>query len=185
MAFKEVLDLNPDTVIALGGQNRKTGKANPTKVEGYYLGKRQVEDRKKKSGVSYIYVFQTEKGNVGVWGKTDLDRKMQSATPGAMLRATCIGTTPTPNGDMYKFKVEVDSDNTIEVTASEEVIDSGFGEDTSPSPAFSNFEEDEEDEFAGQEVEAPVSSPVAALKSTGSMNKVQDLLNRAKQNKAR
>ena len=76
MAFKAVLDLNAEVTISLGGMNKKTGKANPKSVEGYYLGKKSIEDRKKKSGVSYIYILQTDKGNVGVWGKTDMDRKM-------------------------------------------------------------------------------------------------------------
>lgn len=133
MAFKEIADLSPDTTIALGGTNKKTGKPNPTKVEGYYLGKRTVEDRKKKSGFSYIYVLQTVKGNVGVWGKTDLDRKMQDATVGNMLRITQSGVVPTPNGDMYKFKVEFDADNSIDVLpvgSSNETADGGYGEDT-------------------------------------------------------
>lgn len=115
MAFKEVNDLSCDVTIALGGTSKKTGKANPTSITGYYLGSRTVEDKKKKSGISYIYALQTPKGNVGVWGKTDLDRKMAAVPTGAMIRVTQSGTTPTPNGDMYKFKVEVDQDNTIDV----------------------------------------------------------------------
>lgn len=116
MAFKEVQDLNCETTIALGGINKQTGKPNATKIEGYYLGKREVADRKKKSGTSYIYAFQTANGNVGVWGKTDLDRKMSSVTLGTMVRVTQNGTRDTPNGPMYVFKIEFDADNTIEVT---------------------------------------------------------------------
>jgi len=32
---------------------------------------------------------------------------------GTMVRITSTGTKATPNGDMYTYKVEVDSDNTI------------------------------------------------------------------------
>lgn len=130
--YKEVTDLSADNVISLGGTNRNTGKANPKSIEGYYLGKKQVADKKKQSGFSYIYIFQTPKGNVGVWGKTDLDRKMNQATPGTMVRASHVGMQATPNGEMYKYKVEVDSDNTIEVTAdsSDSVVqDDGPGDE--------------------------------------------------------
>ena len=118
MAFKELNDLNPDLTISLGGTNRKTGKANATQVEGYYMGSRTVPDNKKKSGISYIHVFQTSKGMLGVWGKTDMDRKVLAVTPGTMTRVTSTGTRPTPNGDMYVFKVEVDGDNTVQVVGS-------------------------------------------------------------------
>jgi hypothetical protein len=115
MAFREVNDLSSDTTISLGGVNKKTGKPNPSKIEGYYLGKREVEDKKKKSGKSFIYILQTPKGNVGVWGKTDLDRKMNEAPIGTMIRATHVGMAQTPNGEMYKYKVEVDETNTIDI----------------------------------------------------------------------
>lgn len=154
MAFKEVQDLSTDTVVAMGGINKKTGKANPTKLEGYYLGKREVEDKKKKSGFSFIYAFQTGQGNIGVWGKTDLDRKMASASVGAMTRITQSGTTPTPNGDMYKFKVEIDLENTIEVLSSEVAA--------SPNESDSFHEDaaiDAEEEPALDE--APIARPAA------------------------
>lgn len=145
--YKEVTDLSADNVVSLGGSNRKTGKANPKSIEGYYLGKKQVADKKKQSGFSYIYIFQTPKGNVGVWGKTDLDRKMSQATPGSMVRATHTGMQTTPNGDMYKYKVEVDEDNTIEVSAEVEdsvVQDDGAEEESDESTVESSEDEDAE-----------------------------------------
>lgn len=116
MAFKEVIDLNCENTISLGGSNKKTGKANPTKIEGYYLGRRSIEDTKKASGVSYIYIFQTQKGNVGVWGKTDLDRKMLTVQAGNMVRVTQTGMKETKNAPMYVYKVEHDPENTIDVS---------------------------------------------------------------------
>ena len=130
MAYKTVTDLSTDITISLGGTNRKTGKKNPTSIEGYYLGRREVPDTKKNSGVSYIYTFQTPKGNVGVWGKTDLDRKMQGVNPGTMVRASFDKMVPTSKGEMYKFKVEVDADNTVEVVGSTETA-SSWSEDSS------------------------------------------------------
>ena len=40
MGFQELNGLDADVTISLGGVNRKTGKPNPVKVEGYYLGKK-------------------------------------------------------------------------------------------------------------------------------------------------
>ena len=116
MAFKTVLSLDTDEAVSLGGVNRQTGKANPTRAEGYFLGSCKVASRKAKSGFSFLHVLQTEKGNLGVWGKTDLDRKLSSVAPGTMVRITQSGKKATPYGDMYKFTVEEDRDNIIDVS---------------------------------------------------------------------
>lgn len=152
MGFKEVADLSADTVISLGGTNKKTGKANPKSIEGYYIGAKQVADKKKKSGISFIYIFQTAKGNVGVWGKTDLDNKMKAVTAGTMVRATFDRMQSTPNGDMYKYKVEVDADNTIEVNvastteaAGPDLSDDDGGAEGYEAPSYDEDEEDDQD----------------------------------------
>jgi hypothetical protein len=154
VAFKQVEDLNPDTVVSLGGSNRKTGKKNPDVIEGYYLGKRVVSDPKKKSGQSFIYVLRTAKGDKGVWGKTDMDRKMGSAVVGAMLRISHTGMATTPNGEMYKYKVEIDTDNTIEVTgavsASEPNTDEGYAADISEIETYSDEDTSEDEDQAQQ-----------------------------------
>lgn len=138
MAFKKVADLNPDEVISLGGINKKTGKKNPASAEGYYLGSRSVEDKKKKSGNSYIHVFQTSRGSLGVWGKTDMDRKLLTVTPGVMTRVTFDKMVGTPNGDMYKFSVETDDENTIEV--------SGLADTSGKDDSGGNYATEEEEE---------------------------------------
>lgn len=152
MAFKELQSLDFDIVISLGGQDKKTGKPNRQQIEGYYLGSKSVEDKKKKSGKSYIYGFSTPTGSVGVWGKTDLDKKMSNAIVGAMTRVTATGTRPTPNGEMYTYKVEVDADNTIAVELVSATDDEAFealGEEDaeeSDGNAYSNgFDPDAED----------------------------------------
>lgn len=117
MAFKEVQDLDCEVTTALGGVNKKTGKPNPKQAVGYFLGTKQTASKKARSGFAALHVLQTENGNVGIWGKTDLDRKMQNVTPGAMVRITQSGKVNTTNGDMYKYKVEVDLENSIEVEA--------------------------------------------------------------------
>lgn len=156
MGFKERTSLDADTTTAIGGQNKKTGKKNPSTIEGYYLGSREVESKKSKNGKASIHFLQTSKGNVGVWGKTDLDRKISGVEPGAMVRITHTGMQATPNGEMYKYKVEVDEDNTVEVSAapqedsSDEVEDSDVSSDDNDSYDSSEDTEDEEQEDAAQ-----------------------------------
>lgn len=174
MAFKEINSLETEQTISLGGTNKKTGKQNPTRIEGYYLGNRKIEDNKKKSGVTYIHVFQTPKGNVGVWGKTDLDRKLSGVTPGTMTRVSFVGMAPTKNGEMYKYKAEIDADNVIEVVGAPVVgqdvdtEETGYSDEIVESGTF-------EDEDEAQEIQA------AAIERK---KRVQDLLNGSKVKKA-
>lgn len=173
MGFKELQSLDADVTITLGGVDKKTKKANPKQIEGYYLGKREVKGGKftKPGKLDSIHYFQTSAGNVAVWGKTDLDRKMQAAPPGAMLRATHVGMTPTPNGDMHKYKVEVDEDNTIDV--------SGFA---TPEPTnnvlSANFDDSNEvDEDQDEEVEYEEPKKVAPARVAASRAEVEAILN--------
>lgn len=115
MGFKKLQDLNTENIIALGGFNKKAKKDNPTEVEGYYLGSRVVANTKNKSGKAYIHVFQTPKGNIGVWGKTDMDQKLIQVTPGTMTKVEFSGMKDTKNGEMYVYDVSVDDEQTIEV----------------------------------------------------------------------
>lgn len=175
MAFKTVTDLSADVTISLGGKDKKTGKLNPTTIEGYYLGKRVIADTKKKSGKSYIYIFQTPTGNKGVWGKTDLDNKMLEVTPGTMTRASFLKMVPTKNGDMYRYKVEVDVDNTIEVSAVE-VEDTGS--DYLETDSTTNSEEEQlEEETAEVDEEAEAT---AALVAQERQARTQAILAKAK-----
>ena len=155
MAFKTVSTVDAENTTALGGFNKKTKKDNPTQVEGYYLGNKKVDSPKAKSGFAYLHVFQTAKGNLGVWGKTDMDKKLLSITPGTMTRVTFAGTKPTKTGnDMYVYNVEFDDENTIDVL-SQNASDS-------TEPLFDNNEDDEQD---------------AALLAAERRAKVQALLN--------
>lgn len=129
MAFRTITNLSCDTTITIGGFNKKLKKDNPTQIEGYYLGKKKVADAKKKSGFSYLYTLQTSKGNVGVWGRTDLDRQLAQVSAGTMVRISAAGTIAVPTGEMYKYKVEADDDNTIEVSAEVESSDSSYSDD--------------------------------------------------------
>ncbi len=130
MAFEEVVSLDADVTIAIGKKD-KSGKAYPKSAEGYYLGSRAVTN---KRGESKLHFLQTEAGNLGVWGTTDLNRKLAQVVPGTMVLITSTGTKPTPNGDMYTYSVKRDPTNTIDVRALEaasdtDASDEGFTEE--------------------------------------------------------
>lgn len=181
MAFKQVQSLEAENTIALGGFNKKTRKENATSVEGYYLGSRTVPDSKKISGQSFIHFFQTESGNLGVWGKTDIDRKLSAVTPGTMTRVSFTGMRETPKGDMYLFKVEVDAENTIEVSAPQNHnVASVSANDDAGEVTYTDEEEAglEDDETALDEVKvAPARRPTTvAAPSTEAQSRTRALL---------
>src|SRR5258708_3017373 len=114
MAFKVLASLDADVSVAIGKTDKKTGKKGPNSAEGYYLGSRKVMTKK---GEATLHFLQTPEGNLGVWGTTDMNRKLSSAQPGAMTRITFVGMKDTPKGPMFSYKIEVDAENTIEVEA--------------------------------------------------------------------
>lgn len=161
MAFTEITSLDAEQTTALGGTNRKTGKKNPTQVEGYYLGSRKVESKKSKSGFAAIHFFQTPKGNLGVWGKTDMDRKLEGVTPGSMVRVTWTGMQATPNGEMYKYKVEADKDNTIEVSTP--ATNSYYEEEPTPTASEDDDLDDEETDDTDEYQSSAATASASAL----------------------
>lgn len=180
MAFKEVVNLDSDVTITLGGINKKTGKANPKQIEGYYLGFREVENTKFNVGtLAKIYYFQTAKGNVAVWGKRGLDSQMPSVPKGAMTRVTHVGMAPTPRGDMHKYKVEVDDTNTTDVNID---LSRGANSRTSEDSFSSQSDEDyvnetSEDVDSAFSYESKLAPPSAAKANKPS---VDELLRQAK-----
>lgn len=185
MGFEKVRTLETDNTISLGGTNKKTNKPNPARIEGYFLGSRTVPDQKKKSGVSYIHVFQTAKGNVGVWGKTHMDNQLRAVTPGTMTRVTATGKTrSTKNGNMILFDVEIDSSNVIEVAGLNPAADDG-GMDASPDEDSSYSSDDdgggyeaagEEEQEESEEAPEAVAPPVTAKANADRQARVQALL---------
>jgi hypothetical protein len=148
MGFKEVTSLDADVTVRLGGTDKKTGKRNPQQQEGYYLGAKEINSPKSKSGKANLHIFSTAKGNVGVWGKTNMDQKLKSVTPGTMTRVTFKNMQATPNGEMYVYTVETDDTNTIEVGSvntkvESEELSSAFNEDGS-SDDYSDVDVDAE-----------------------------------------
>lgn len=114
MAFKKKVSLEAESTIRLGGRDNN-GKPNPTSIEGYYLGSRAVEG---DMGTSYLHVFQTKNGNVGVWGKTKLNSLLTSDLVGMMVQATFTGMGKAKKGRNapYNYEVQYDEENTIDVS---------------------------------------------------------------------
>jgi hypothetical protein len=176
MGFKEVMALDADKTISLGGVNKKTGKKNPTSIEGYYIGAKQVPNKYSKTGTSPLHIFQTHEGNVGVWGKTDLDKSLLQVVPGVLVRATFTGIAELKGGNtMYKYKVEADADQTIEVATDSSTYSSDDGEaDYAPPVAVTEDELDGED--AAQEAQLQALAASAAARKA----KVEALLKNKK-----
>ncbi len=167
MAFKEVSSLDAEVTIAIGKKD-KQGKSYPKQAEGYYLGNRVVEN---KRGQSKLHFLQTAKGNLGVWGTTDLDRKLAQAPVGTMVRITSTGTKPTPNGEMYTYRVEQDVDNTIEVATLE------AGSSTAGSDESYSDEDDYEATITAVGSDEEDTAQAVALAAAERKAKVQALLN--------
>lgn len=164
MGFKEVSSLDADIVVSIGKRDRKTGNQGPKQAEGYYLGSRQVKSNR---GESFIHFLQTPEGNLGVWGTTDMNRKLKQVPPGTMVRITSTGTRPTPNGDMYTYKVELDKENTIEV-GSTEVYETSESQDSeySSDESYNSYDSDEaEDDLSISVANANVGASAATRKA--------------------
>lgn len=117
MGFEKINSLDSEVSVNLGGINKKTGKPNPKSVEGYYLGtKTGIPNKFDPAKPDCMHILQTEKGNVGVWGKSHLNPQMSKAIPGSMVRITFTGTRPSKKGnDQLLFTVEQDKTNNIDV----------------------------------------------------------------------
>lgn len=180
MGYSEVADLSCEKSVALGGSHK--GKANPTKLEGYYIGTKNVKSLKSKTGLAALHIFKTATGNVGVWGKTDLDQKMLSVSPGVMTRISFVGMVETKNNPMYKYKVEVDQANLIDIASA--IEESGDSEESSYSNGEESYEEAEEPEAYDEPAPARARPPVraASVPSAEAQAKTRALL--AGRNKA-
>lgn len=190
MAYEDVLSLDCDFAIKLGGVDKKTGKANPTTLEGYYLGFNTVPSAKSKTGFAKQHVFKTEKGNIGVWGTTNLDLRLSNAVIGRCSLVKFTGMQETKNNPMYMFSVQQDPDNSIAVhtmVAASSGVDSGTTE-KSEGEEYANYSSDEDDgeSDVGEELaaldEAPLARPAAPRRAASTPNasqqaRVQAMLN--------
>lgn len=126
MSYETKASLDAEVTYVLGGTNDKTGKPNPTSIEGYFLGNRTTPD--KGYGPGTLHIFQTQTGNVGIWGKTSSKNLLTDEHIGQMCLLEFTGmSAPSKKGRQpaYKYKLQFDRGNTIDtsnldVNASEE-----------------------------------------------------------------
>lgn len=108
MAYERVVDLSTDKVFALG-----EGKDKLSEIEGYYLGSRQVTT---SNGPSLIHVFQTAKGNVGVWGTKKLNDNLTPPAMGNMMLVIYKGKVKIAGGKtQHTYEFNIDRDQRIDV----------------------------------------------------------------------
>lgn len=182
MAFKKVATLDTDSAVTIGGKDKKTGKANPKSIEGYFLGTKALGPNKfNKSKTDYMHILQTQEGNIGVWGKTHMDRQLLSVSPGTMIRVTFSGTKDVGKGnDMNCYLVEVDEDNRIEVNleAANEPVDAS-GEESYEEEGGEEEESSDGDEQLADEVAPARATPprrAAQAPSAAAQAKTRSLL---------
>lgn len=184
MAYEKKADLNADKAYALGGKDAK-GKPNPTKVEGYYLGYKMIETT---FGPARLHIFQTESGNVGIYGKSNLNRQLTDDLRGQMVLAefTGMGTAQRGKKPPYNYAVYHDKENSIDVAgidpgAALEEDQDDVGTDNT-SPAYDDGAEDndpETDAKAPDEVpptRAAAPRTPAAAPDAARQRRVQELL---------
>lgn len=173
MGYIKKPTLTCDKVVQLGGEG------NPTEVEGYYLGHRVTDG---EYGPGKIHVFQTKEGNVGVWGKTNLNSMLTSEHAGQMVLVSFTGMSKPKKGrrPAYLFELQYDPKNTIDVTGVQ-----ASAQDGEEDESFSTYSaENEADNFESDSVvdePAPVRAKAparpAAAPSAARQAQVQALLN--------
>lgn len=142
MAYEKVVDLSTDTVVKLGGVDNKTNKPNPTSMEGYYLGFRSV---KSDTGTSLIHVFQTPKGNQGVWGTADLNSKLGTIALGTQTLVEYKGKKKLAGGKTkHMYDVSRDPENVIDVPKSASTVTSSYADDEDDRAESEDYESDYE-----------------------------------------
>lgn len=180
--FEEVTSLDADTTVTIGGVDKKTGKNNPAEIEGYYLGAKQVPSTMSKSGFTPLHILLTSDGNVGVWGKSSLNRLLANVTAGQYVAIEFAGMKKIKNfPPMYNYRVGVRKGDTIDVSSlntASEATGSG-GDDFTESDLFGD-----DDSNAITEVETPVfptkiARPAAAPPTASAQAKARALLGAA------
>jgi|ERR1019366_6978817 hypothetical protein len=162
MSYEKMTDLSTDNVTALGGVNSKTGEKNPLKVEGFYLGARNVQTT---NGPSVIHVFQTAEGNQGIWGTKKLNDNLTKSALGKMVLVKYAGKIKIAGGKtQHTYEFFIDKSQAIDVSAASEGIED-FGGDADDG-GYTN----------GEDTETPIVTLSAAQKDA----RAKELLRNAK-----
>lgn len=144
MAYEKVNDLGTDVVHKLGGTD-KNGKPAPKQMEGYYLGSRPVVT---SNGPAVIHVFQTPKGNEGIWGTKKLNDNLTVKLIGSMVLVQYKGKKKLTGGKtQHEYDISVDKSNTIDVVGLDAAAEEDSADDfeTAEDSELSNEEEPEDE----------------------------------------
>lgn len=153
MAYEILDDIRP---VVLGGVDKKTGKKNPTQLEGYYLRVESRPNRFNPEKPQNFYVFQTAEGQVGIYGKAGIDREMKKATLGVMTLVKDTGQVlDTGKGNPMKvFQIAQDKANILDA-------DTLAASNVAPQ-SDEDYVSESEDSDDGEAIEeAPPARPVA------------------------
>ncbi len=148
MGYITKFDGNTDSTITLGKEG------DPKSVEGYFLGSKDTPDQ--GFGPGKLHIFQTSKGNIGVWGKTRLNSLLTTDLIGQMVLATFTGMiAPSKKGrrPSYGFKVQHDAGNTIDTS----------GIDLTASAPADEVDEETNDEVENTSYASRPATPVHAV----------------------
>lgn len=171
MAYKKKPSLDVETVLKLGGVD-KNGKAYPKQIEGFYVGARTVEN---EQGISTIHVFQTAKGNVGIWGSKTLNTTLSGNDVGYMVRVTYLGKKKLTKGrTQHMYDIEIDEDQ-----RSDEVGIEAAGSEEDTYEASEETEDEAGAETSNSDYE-DTSSALSASSAAERKAKVQALVNKRK-----
>lgn len=173
MAYEKLNDVKS---ITLGGVDKKSGKQNPTQLEGFYIRKEEKPNKFNPGKPQAFYVFETKEGPVGLFGKAGIDREMKKANLGVMTKVVDTGKLlDTGKGNpMRVFEVYQDSTNTIDP---ESVAAPTSEEPVGDEPEIEDEYEQEDAAYQTAIVHAPIRP---ATVSTASVSKAQALLSRVR-----
>lgn len=153
MARKKVIDLNADSTIKFGRQEGALRKGST--FEGYYIGGKTVQS---SMGPSQLHVFQTDEGNVGVWGSAQLNAKLQGLQ-GMKTFIKFVNEIKVPKGTMKVFEVEYDDEDTIDVASTQVNFQQGDEPESEEAEEETEAASEEEEVPAEEEEEAPAPAP--------------------------
>lgn len=184
MAYETKPDLSSDVTYALGG-NAKNGKANPTQIEGYFIGSRVTKDT--GYGPGLLHFFETKRGVEGIWGKTRLNNLLTEELKGMKCLVTFTGMSEAAKGKRpaYKYQVKFDKGDRKDVSGidiSEQGQEPDSGDDSAyvtPDASYSDqgldTQAEEQDVIVPQRPKPPATR--AAAPDAARQARVQALLN--------
>lgn len=192
-----------DKSISLYGNDKVTGKPNPSSVKGFYVGY-ELRDSKFSEKPNYAWILQTAEGRVRVFSATYLDYAMNDAReegallPGQLIEIQYLGKEKSKTvgmGDHHAFDVvgfagQTDPTITTELQVSYRAQDKALAARPAATVREVAFDDDLEesdvdgDAQAMDEVapayRAPVAPKQAATVTKSNVGSARALLNKSK-----